>query len=61
VLREVLSVADRQRRPAFSGLFSTEVLPVATSLDSFPDGDGTVVVAPPRVTEVVIAHSAPRS
>ena len=36
VLREVLSVADGQPRPAFSGLFSPELRPVGTDLTPVP-------------------------
>ena len=43
VLREVLSVADGQPRPAFSGLFSPELRAVGTDLSPAPaNGNGTV-------------------
>jgi hypothetical protein len=45
VLREVLSAADGQPRPAFSGLFSPELRAVGTDLSPGPangNGNGTV-------------------
>jgi serine/threonine-protein kinase PknG len=65
VLREVLSVADGQPRPAFSGLFSPELRTIGTDLSPAPsnngtaNGDGTVTVAPPPAAEVIAGLPAP--
>jgi len=75
VLREVLSVADGQPRPAFSGLFSPELRAVGTDLTpvpvtghrpngsppngSTPNGNSTVAAAPPPSAEVVAGLPAP--
>ena len=52
VLREVLSVADGQPRPAFSGLFSPELRAIGTDLTPAPNGNGAArrarAAAPPR-------------
>ncbi len=66
VLREVLSVADGQPRPAFSGLFSPELRSVGTDLSPAPsngngtaNGNGTFTVTPPPAAEVVAGLPAP--
>jgi serine/threonine-protein kinase PknG len=65
VLREVLSVADGQPRPAFSGLFSPELRTIGTDLSPAPsnngtaNGNGTVTVAPPLAAEVIAGLPGP--
>jgi serine/threonine-protein kinase PknG len=60
VLREVLSVADGQPRPAFSGLFSPELRTIGTDLSpAGANGNGTVTVAPPPAAEVIAGLPAP--
>jgi serine/threonine-protein kinase PknG len=66
VLREVLSVADGQPRPAFSGLFSPELRAIGTDLSPAPanpngtaNGNGTLAVIPPAAAEVVAGLPAP--
>ena len=61
VLREVLSVADGEPRPAFSGLFSPELR--AIGIDLLPvraaDGAAGVRVSPPTAAEVIAGLPAP--
>jgi serine/threonine-protein kinase PknG len=60
VLREVLSIADGQPRPAFSGLFSPELRAIGTDLSpASANGNGTLTVIPPPATEVVAGLPAP--
>jgi serine/threonine-protein kinase PknG len=68
VLREVLSVADGQPRPAFSGLFSPELRAIGTDLTPVTvDANGAngaggataLAVAPPATAEVVAGLPAP--
>jgi serine/threonine-protein kinase PknG len=70
VLREVLSVADGQPRPAFSGLFSQELRAIGTDLSpagAHPDGtsgngthgNGAAAVPPPPAAEVVAGLPVP--
>jgi serine/threonine-protein kinase PknG len=67
VLREVLSVADGQPRPAFSGLFSPELRAIGTDLTpasangngSSANGSGALAVVPPAAAEVVAGLPAP--
>jgi len=70
VLREVLSVADGQPRPAFSGLFSQELRAIGTDLSlagAPPDGtsgngargNGAAAVPPPPAAEVVAGLPVP--
>lgn len=64
VLREVLSAADGQPRPAFSGLFSQELRAIGTDLSpavangNGPDANGTAPVPPPAA-EVVAGLPVP--
>jgi serine/threonine-protein kinase PknG len=61
VLREVLSVADGEPRPAFSGLFSPELR--AIGIDLLPvhaaDGAAGARVSPPTAAEVIAGLPAP--
>ena len=65
VLREVLSVADGQPRPAFSGLFSPELRTIGTDLSPAPsdngtaNGNATLTVVPPPAAEVIAGLPAP--
>jgi serine/threonine-protein kinase PknG len=64
VLREVLSAADGQPRPAFSGLFSPELRAIGTDLSPAPSGNGTngsgaLTVGPPPAAEVIAGLPAP--
>jgi serine/threonine-protein kinase PknG len=66
VLREALSVADGQPRPAFSGLFSPELRAIGTDLNPAPAGqNGTgnpgaaFAVTPPPAVEVIAGLPAP--
>jgi serine/threonine-protein kinase PknG len=62
VLREVLSVADGQPRPAFSGLFSPELRAIGTDLtpaSANGNGSGVLAVPPPPAAEVVAGLPAP--
>ncbi len=60
VLREVLSVADQQPRPTFSGLFSPELRAIGTDLTpARAEGNGTAPVVPPPVAEVIAGLPAP--
>ena len=67
VLREVLSAADGQPRPAFSGLFSPELRAIGTDLTpASVDGNGSnanataaLAVLPPSAAEVVAGLPAP--
>jgi serine/threonine-protein kinase PknG len=60
VLREVLSVADGEPRPAFSGLFSPELRAVGTDLVPVTaDGNGTLTVPAPASAEVIAGLPAP--
>jgi serine/threonine-protein kinase PknG len=62
VLREVLSVADGQPRPAFSGLFSPELRAIGTDLtpaSANGNGSGILAVLPPPAAEVVAGLPAP--
>jgi serine/threonine-protein kinase PknG len=75
VLREVLSVADGQPRPAFSGLFSPELRAIGTDLTpvsangnspngnrpngNAPSGSGALAVTPPPAAEVIAGLPAP--
>jgi serine/threonine-protein kinase PknG len=60
VLREVLSVADGQPRPAFSGLFSPELRAIGTDLvPATADGNGTLTVPAPSTAEVIAGLPAP--
>jgi serine/threonine-protein kinase PknG len=68
VLREVLSAADGQARPAFSGLFSPELRAIGTDLSPAPpsqngtgstNGTGALVVTPPSAAEVIAGLPAP--
>ena len=60
VLREVLSVADGEPRPAFSRVFSPELRAIGTDLTPArgPNGAGAVV-APPAAAEVLAGLPAP--
>jgi serine/threonine-protein kinase PknG len=65
VLREVLSAADGQPRPAFSGLFSPELRAIGTDLSPAPasngaaKGNGGLTVGPPPAAEVIAGLPAP--
>jgi serine/threonine-protein kinase PknG len=65
VLREVLSVADGQPRPAFSGLFSPELRAIGTDLTPAvangkgANGNGALAVTPPPAAEVIAGLPAP--
>ena len=60
VLREVLSLADGQPRPAFSGLFSPELRAIGTDLSpAHAEGSSAAPVAPPPVAEVMAGLPAP--
>jgi serine/threonine-protein kinase PknG len=64
VLREVLSAADGQPRPAFSGLFSPELRAVGTDLspahsNGTGNGNGTQTVTPPPAADVVAGLPVP--
>jgi serine/threonine-protein kinase PknG len=60
VLREVLSAADGQPRPAFSGLFSPELRAIGTDLSpAGANGNGALTVLPPPAAEVVAGLPAP--
>ncbi len=61
VLREVLSVADGQPRPAFSGLFSPELRAIGTDLSTVQraNGSGILAVTPPPAAEVIAGLPAP--
>ena len=72
VLREVLSVADGQPRPAFSRLFSPELRAIGAELEPVSaaggqggrngqagQGGGSVWVSPPPVAEVIAGLPAP--
>ena len=66
VLREVLSVADGQPRPAFSGLFSPELRAIGTDLspasanpNGTASGNGTLAVTPPKAPEVIAGLPVP--
>jgi serine/threonine-protein kinase PknG len=75
VLREVLSVADGQPRPAFSGLFSPELRAIGTDLTpavasgngangngangNGANGNGALAVTPPSAVEVIAGLPAP--
>jgi serine/threonine-protein kinase PknG len=65
VLREVLSVADGQPRPAFSALFSPELRAIGTDLTlARADGAGApnmngAAVTPPSAAEVIAGLPAP--
>ena len=60
VLREVLSTADGEARPAFSRLFSPELRAIGTDLTPrrAPDGSG-VQVSPPSAVEVIAGLPVP--
>jgi serine/threonine-protein kinase PknG len=60
VLREVLSAADGQPRPAFSGLFSPELRAIGTDLSpAGANGNGALTVLPPPAAEVIAGLPAP--
>ena len=67
VLREVLSVADGQPRPAFSGLFSPELRPIGTDFSPATElngnggngGNGTFAITPPPAAEVIAGLPVP--
>ena len=62
VLREVLSVADGQPRPAFSRLFSPELRAIGaelTPVSGADQGRERVRVSPPPVAEVIAGLPAP--
>ena len=60
VLREVLSAADGQPRPAFSGLFSPELRAIGTDLSpAVANGNGALTVLPPPPAEVIAGLPAP--
>ena len=60
VLREVLSVADGQPRPAFSRLFSPELRAIGAELTpARGDGGERVRVSPPPVAEAIAGLPAP--
>ena len=61
VLREVLSAADGEPRPAFSGLFSPELRPVGTDLIPVRAENGGTGprVSPPTVAEVIAGLPVP--
>jgi serine/threonine-protein kinase PknG len=60
VLREVLSAADGQPRPAFSGLFSPELRAIGTGLSpASANGSGALTVGPPSAAEVIAGLPAP--
>ena len=60
VLREVLSAADGQPRPAFSGLFSPELRAIGTDLSpAVANGNGALTVLPPPAAEVIAGLPAP--
>jgi serine/threonine-protein kinase PknG len=60
VLREVLSTADGEARPAFSRLFSPELRAIGTDPTPHrtPDGSG-VRVSPPAAAEVIVGLPVP--
>src|SRR5215469_2171931 len=60
VLREVLSTADGEARPAYSRLFSPELRAIGTDLTPHraPDGSG-VQVSPPSAVEVIAGLPVP--
>jgi serine/threonine-protein kinase PknG len=61
VLREVLSVADGEPRPAFSGLFSPELRAIGTDLIPVRAADGAAGarVSPPAAAEVIAGLPTP--
>ncbi len=61
VLREVLSLADGEPRPAFSGLFSPELRAIGTELTlaRAADGGAGALVNPPPAAEVIAGLPAP--
>ena len=60
VLREVLSRADGEPRPAFSRLFSPELRPVGTDFTPVRSaGQAHATVSPPPAAEVISGLSAP--
>jgi serine/threonine-protein kinase PknG len=60
VLREVLSLADGQPRPAFSGLFSPELRAIGTDLvPAIANGNGALIVPAPPLAEVIAGLPAP--
>jgi serine/threonine-protein kinase PknG len=60
VLREVLSLADGQPRPAFSGLFSPELRAIGTDLvPAVSETSGAVAVPAPPLAEVIAGLPAP--
>jgi serine/threonine-protein kinase PknG len=62
VLREVLSVADGEPRPAFSRVFSPELRGIGTDLTPVRASNGggaAAVVAPPTAAEVIAGLPAP--
>jgi serine/threonine-protein kinase PknG len=65
VLREVLSVGDGQPRPAYSGLFSSELRAIGTDLTpattngNGKNGSGALAVLPPPAAEVIAGLPVP--
>jgi serine/threonine-protein kinase PknG len=59
VLREVLSAADGEPRPAFSGLFSPELRPVGTDLTLVRDDARRIKATPPPAAEIMAGLPAP--
>ena len=60
VLREVLSRADGEQRPAFSHLFSPELRPVGTDFTLVrAPGEAVARVSPPPASEVIAGLPAP--
>ncbi|HLH84081.1 MAG TPA: tetratricopeptide repeat protein [Trebonia sp.] len=61
VLREVLSLADGEPRPAFSGLFSPELRAIGTDLAPVRAAGGGpgVLVSPPPAAEVIAGLPVP--
>jgi serine/threonine-protein kinase PknG len=65
VLREVLSVSDGQPRPAYSGLFSSELRAIGTDLTpasttaNGANANGALAVLPPPAAEVIAGLPVP--